>query len=185
MTHCGYLYRKARDLKNGTESWRCLSKNCRGRINVGNEIKNVSEHCHEPQPEKVEEKLFRAEFRTQAVLTEEKPKSVFLVAQRFVIVESGPTLPSYPSNQRLINRVRQEIQPKIEDDETLKFTLPEELKMTHSGEAFFHYDTGEDDPERILIFATVDNLDTLYNADSCHCDGLFSVMVIILNENFS
>ena len=116
MTHCGYLFRNARDLKNGTESWRSLNKNCRGRINVGNDIKSVSEQCHEPQPEIVEEKLFRAELKTRAVLTEEKPKSVILTAQRFLTVASGPTLPSYPSNQRLINRVRQEVQLKIEDD---------------------------------------------------------------------
>ena len=93
-----------------------MNKNGRGRINVGNEIKNVSEHCQEPQPEKVEEDVFRAELKTPAVLPEEKPESVSLAAQRFVTVESGPTLPSYPSNLRLINRVRKEIQPKIEDD---------------------------------------------------------------------
>ena len=76
------------------ESRRCLNKNCRGRINVDNEIKSVSEHCHEPQPEKVEEKLFRAELKTRAVLTEQKPKNGILAAQQFLTVESGPTLPS-------------------------------------------------------------------------------------------
>ena len=98
-----------------------------------------------------------------------------MAAQRFVGVESGPTLPSYPSNQRLMKRVRQEVQPMIEDDKTLRFILPEESKITHSVEAIIHYNTGEDDPERILVFATVDNLDTLYNADSWYCDGTFSV----------
>ena len=67
----------------------------------------MSEHCHEPQPEKVEEKLFRAELKTRAVLTEEKPKSVILAAQRFLTVESGSS---------------------AEDDKTMKFNLPEELK---------------------------------------------------------
>ena len=84
-------------------------------------------------------------------------------------------LPSYPCNQRLIIRVRQDVQPEIENDKTLKITLPKELERTHSGEAFLHFDTGEDDPERILIFATTDNLDTLYNADSWYCDGTISL----------
>ena len=53
--------------------------------------------------------------------------------------------------------------------------MPEELKITHSGEAFLHYDIGEDDPERISFFVTVDNLDTLYNADSWYRHGTFSV----------
>ena len=46
-------------------------QNCRSRINVGNEIK--SEHCHEPQPEKVEEKLFRAKFETGAICKWQTP----------------------------------------------------------------------------------------------------------------
>ena len=95
MTHCGYLYRKARDLKNGTESWRCLNKNCRGPINVGNEIKSVSEHCHEPQPER-EEKSFRAELKTRAVLTEEKPKCRFgSSAISYRRVRTDPTVVSF------------------------------------------------------------------------------------------
>ena len=174
LTHCGFLYRKAGDLKNGTESWRCLKKSCRGRINVGNEIRVVTEHCHEPQPEKIEEKLFRNELKNRAAISEEKPKSLILAAQRLVAVESAPSLPSCPSNQRLINRVRQVSQPHV-NDTTLKFTLPDELKVTHSGDSFLFFDSGEDDPERILIFATSDNLDTFYNADSWYCDGTFSV----------
>ena len=63
-------------------------KNCRGRIIVGNEIGSVSEHCHEPKPENVEEKLLRAELENRAVLTEGQHRSVILAAQRFVKVKS-------------------------------------------------------------------------------------------------
>ena len=138
-----------------------FEENLPGQINAGHEIKFVSEHCHEPEPGKVEGKLFCVELKTRAVLTEEKPKSCILEAHRFVTIESGPTLPSNFCNQRLINRVWQEIQPRIEVDTTLKITLPEDLNITHTGEAFLQHDTGGDDPERILILATLDNVDTI------------------------
>ena len=78
------------------------------------------------------------------VLTEEKPKSVFFCSSAICHRRVRTDLPSYTSNQRLINRARQEIQPKIEDDKTLKFTLLEELQITYSGETFLLYDTGEE-----------------------------------------
>ena len=91
-------------------------------------------------------------------------------------------LPSYPSNQRLINRVRQEVQPKIENDKTLKITLPKELKRTHSNEAFLHFETGEDDPERILIFARTDNFETPYITQ---IRGTAMVHLACVRETFS
>ena len=110
---------------------------------------------------------------SQMEITALKCGSVILAAQRIATVESGRTLLSYPSNQRLINRIRQEIQPKIEDDRTSKFTSPEELKITYSGKAIIlHYDTGENDLEKILILQQRTTW-TPYKTQICDNGGIF------------
>ena len=52
--------------------------------------------------------------------------------------------------------------------------IPRSLKITHGGEKFLYYDSGSDDPERLLIFAKPSNLGVLEDSERWYCDGTFS-----------
>ena len=54
------------------------------------------------------------------------------------------------------------------------FTIPTELQLCHTGETFLFHDSGVDDEQRVIVFATLPALDLLEQADDWFCDGTFS-----------
>ena len=51
--------------------------------------------------------------------------------------------------------------------------LPEEFLYAMRGDLFLQFDSGQDDPERYLIFTTDNNLEYLNNNSCWYIDGTF------------
>lgn len=56
------------------------------------------------------------------------------------------------------------------------FDIPERYQVTHNDERFLAYDSGVDDVDRMLIYATQRNIDVLRSADHWFMDGTFKVV---------
>ena len=73
---------------------------------------------------------------------------------------------------RVIERQRngETLNPK-----NIKVAIPVELQVTEKGDQFLAYDSGPDEEDRVLIFATETNLDLLETSQEWHADGTFKV----------
>lgn len=82
-------------------------------------------------------------------------------------------LPSQSSMKRLVTRTKQEIlnDPK-NPSERIGFEIDEKYTQ-YCGEFFLRCDTGEDDPNRILIFLTDDGIQDLLRYLHWSMDGTF------------
>src|ERR1051325_9684327 len=74
----GYRYRKDRVNADGSASWRCFKRDCKGRIKVMAKDAStvISEHNHAPDPEGNEAKKTVAEIRRRAMTTVERSRQI-------------------------------------------------------------------------------------------------------------
>ena len=135
----------------------------------------INDHSHFPDPADIDKRKFRTALKTRAVVADEPPRQTILSVQRDINRETAAVIPSYSANQRTINRIKQEKQPRMQEPQSLTdFELPELLKVTHSGERLLHFDSGPNDTKRITVFTTLPVLDLLSGSDDWFCDGTFS-----------
>ena len=68
VIHEGYRLRQDRMLSDGSVSWRCVLKSCRGRIRVDatDSVTKVNDHDHPPVPEEIVATQVVAEMRNRA-----------------------------------------------------------------------------------------------------------------------
>ena len=128
------------------------------------------------EPLKNSSQKFANEVREKAANTGNAPRQIVFNAQIDLPLYAAPTIPSYPTSLRSINRIRQqalETMPKPKNLDSVD-EIPEALKLSHSSDTFLYFDSGKSD-SRILVFATLPALDLLSQSEICHCDGTFSV----------
>ncbi|CAI9724491.1 Hypothetical predicted protein [Octopus vulgaris] len=65
------------------------------------------------------------------------------------------------------------------------YIIPEEYRFLENGEKFLLYDSGEDNPERLLVFGTQVGLDDLGNNKDWPCDGTFKCSPDIYYQLFT
>ena len=72
----GYRYRRDRVNADGSASWRCFKRDCKGRIKVitGAACTVIADHNHAPAPEDNEAKKVVTEIRRRALNTVERPR---------------------------------------------------------------------------------------------------------------
>ncbi|KAM4687807.1 uncharacterized protein O3C94_006261 [Discoglossus pictus] len=104
----GYRYRKDRSNCDGSVSWRCCKRDCRGRIKVTIEdtMTMICKHNHAPHPERNEVQKTVAEMRRRAKATVERPKQIIQQCSLGMSLEAASMLPSYKASQRTIERLR-------------------------------------------------------------------------------
>ena len=137
--------------------------------------KIVNEHSHLPDPAEIEKRKFRAALKERAAMADETPRHAIFAVQKGINRETAANIPVYRTNQRTVNRVRQQKRPFMPEPATLKgFTIPTELQVCHNGESFLFHDSGVEDERRVLVFATLPALDLLEQADDWFCNGTFS-----------
>ena len=174
----GYRYREKNQPKNGFNKWQCTFGSCRavGYLDEQQEFTLKTEHAHLPSLSKIQAKKFANEVREKVANTVNAPRQIVFNAKIDLPLYAAPTIPSYPSSLRSINRVRQqalETMPKLKNFESVD-EIPEPLKLSHSSDTFLYFDSGKSD-SRILVFATLPALDLLSQSEICHCDRTFSV----------
>ncbi|QQP42000.1 Putative LOC100898192, partial [Caligus rogercresseyi] len=174
-----YLYRL--NGKCGEKTyWACDISECRARIHSimeGNEpivVKTVGYHHHASQP-----------FKPKSLETKQAIKSLALNSQassRDIIAQASSnlddsTLAFLPSAATLSRRIRDWRQkenraPPIPMGRS-GYSIPNEFRTLSNGEEFLLFDSGMEDPNRLLIFGTQDGLKDLETNGNWACDGTF------------
>ena len=90
-------------------------------------------------------------------------------------------VPSYSASQRTIERKRKKQDIPLPTPNSLTdIYIPEELRVTNTGDRFLLYDNGGSD-QRIIILSSDEDLDRLSNSEHWHCDGTFKPRLIIIS----
>jgi FLYWCH zinc finger domain len=108
VIHNGYRFRKDRVNADGTISWRCVIKVCKGRVQGDSTgtVSTLTDHDHPPDPEGIMATKVVADIRHRAVSTVEKPCQITRQCSSGIPVASASTVPSYAASQRVIERKR-------------------------------------------------------------------------------
>ena len=175
----GYIYTKIRDGANGFQFWRCQNHKagCPARAtSEGRSVVVRKEHDHPPNPAQTTTQLAIAGMRKRA---REESTSVNVIYDDQLEVLSQDQnsadvlaqLPSIESIRSSLYRARHENTP-ILPTHRRDISLSNRFTKSKSGEDLLLVDDGDDD--KILIFATEQNLSLMGDADSFYIDGTFS-----------
>lgn len=184
----GFRYRKDRLNADGSESWRCFKRDCRGRIKVISAQSQtvISDHNHAPDPDSNEAKKIAAEIRRRAATTVERPRQIIQQSTVGMSLQTASVLPSYTASQRMIERKRKRNDiPNANVTSLHDIDIPELLQNTTRDAPFLLWDSGADDADRILMFGTTENLNLLQQNEHWFMDGTFKVSPTIFTQVFT
>ena len=152
----GYGYIRHRQLTESPSSWRCCNTKCNGRVRLRNEqVEVITVHSHLPDPADIEKRKLHSALKERAALAHETPRQKLFAAQK-TSPETAANIRAYNSNQRTVNRTRQQNRSQMNETSSLKkFEIPELLPMAHSGAKLMYYDSGPQDEKIIIVFATL------------------------------
>lgn len=184
----GYRYRRDRVNADGSASWRCFKRDCKGRIKVltGAACTVIADHNHAPAPEDNEAKKVVTEIRRRALNTVERPRQIIQQSSAGVSLQAASMLPSYTASQRAILRQRKRRDLPYANVTSLNdIAIPDVLRKTTRGNDFLLWDSGEADESRTLMFGTTDNLLLLQENQHWFIDGTFKVSPTLFTQLFS
>jgi len=174
----GYRYRRDRCNADGSSSWRCVRRDCVGRrkkLSDGSSVE-VTVHIHAPDNAKNDAERVKADIRQRAVNTVERPRQIILQTTTGTSLEASQYLPAYSSLQRTVNRKRKRENLALPNLRSVQeIQIPDQLKVTTRGDSFLFWDSGEDDPQRLFVFCTDRNIDTVEQNAHWFMDGTFKV----------
>lgn len=175
----GYTYRQ-NNKRDTWISWKCLDKNCRATLCTRDDVpsKIGQQHNHQPDRAAVEARKIINTVKSRAK-TELKPlPSIY--DEEITKLRDAPwdaqtldiasKLPTFESKRSSFYRNRQKVLPPIPNDRAT-VQLDGKFRHTTSGEPFLQADDG--DIDKLLIFATSENIQHLCSVDRIYCDGTF------------
>ncbi|XP_018495850.2 uncharacterized protein LOC100900068 [Galendromus occidentalis] len=186
----GFVFRKDRSTLDKT-TWRCEEETCRARISTADGThSDPPEHMHAPDSVGIDVRE-RLDCLRKSAVQKTYAKSTALVAAAVSEVSSRSTLGSLPRPdllRRQVLRARKREYSPMHPTNPLRredLVIPDFLKMTTKGDPFLLYDSGEGDCERMIIFATPDNLELLKTCGEWFLDGTFKVCPLIFHQMYS
>ncbi|RMZ94450.1 hypothetical protein BpHYR1_002786, partial [Brachionus plicatilis] len=183
LCHEGYFYtinRQTGVFPNNKIEWKCervgsKKDKCNGRVvTIGHlePVKEITSHNHLPDPAKTECLLAMEKLKQLAQQSSQNPRSIIKKAQLNLSEESAAKMTRAVYLTQIVKRIQNE---KVDSGDTAKdrteLNIPDSLLLSYDGEKFLLEDTGPDDPERILIFCTKENLTLLNSNWDWYCDG--------------
>ena len=182
----GYAYRTD---KTGIDkkTWRCEKSSCKGRAwSMNDEVTETTAHNHAPDPERLFALKTMSELVDKAGTSNEAPRHLIQTSMSTLPLSAASHLPSYNSIRRTIQRKRRrEHLPYPNPSHISDIEIPPELNITHRGQPFLLYDSGSDDENRFLMFATEGNLRQLGRSKTWYADGTFKVCPSLFYQLFT
>lgn len=177
LLHKGFTYFKQLEREDKIY-WRCTEYDvlfCNGRVNMVNDnIINETAHTHEPMPAEVKKQCLINSMKEAATTSTATPMSIVSNHVASVSNSVKVRLPKQKSLKRVVQRVRAKLDGNPEVPQTLSdFIVPENMQTTENGDRFLQYDSGSDDPKRIIIFSTESNMRLLSKIKHWFADGTF------------
>ena len=173
LLHQGFRYRQA---NKSQVTWRCVRNNCAGRVTFDNtECINLTDHNHAPNPDEITSAKFKSKVNERAAVSSEAPRKI--IHEMLLDVDPGDasSISSYTTAQRSIARKRKKNDIPLPTPSSFEsIVIPEQLKLTNTGDQFMLYDNEQND-NRIIIFSSMADLNRLSNSEHWHADGTFKV----------
>jgi hypothetical protein len=164
------------------QSWRCERyPNCEGRGKSDNKKPPITiTQPHDSCVQRMAQQEVYARFdRLNALATNSgyNPRTIIKEVISGLSEEARAIIPSQNSMRGRINRRRKKLAGYGKDAESLAdIVIPESLLTTiDSTGTFLFHDSGKEDPERMLVFATVENIKWLSKLRDWFGDGTFDI----------
>ena len=176
LLHEGFTYRK-RYQRGDKTFWSCSkydTEHCRAACKTENGaiISTIGEHNHTVDPAETDVRNRLALLKFRALTTQELPCHIIAQIVTNASQSVAVALPSSALLTRIINKTRKKVQLVPANATSLDgLQIPASYTVTTSGDTFLLANIGEAD--RILIFSTTSNLQSLANAELRHADGTF------------
>lgn len=182
-----HIYVLAIKKPNGIRYLKCRDyKTCSARAKIENDSAFLTSENHSHDPPSLPSLTFRSKLLDEAKKPTNSRSSLsqlYLNVRNEVLAQDSsggdilPTLQTFKSIQPSMSRARSDLLPKapesrMEIDQAFLLSL----KFDNDSN-FLFYDSGPNDPERIVIFSLPDvDLCRLANTDTWHVDGTFFVV---------
>ncbi|KII73004.1 hypothetical protein RF11_00672 [Thelohanellus kitauei] len=184
----GYIYHKNRT-KGQKIYWKCTkyrSEKCPRRLITHNGMLLSREAKHDHAPDIIERniRLLVNSIKENALQTMLPTQNVISDSVQGLESAISASMPSLPALKKRVQRVRNELGSSIPlPSSTLDLMIPEDYKITLTGNRFLLYDNNS--VERILIFSTEENLRLLSNHRTWFCDGTFKTCPSLFQQLYS
>ena len=188
-----FIYTAQKKNADGTKQyWRCEVTACKARVHttVGDEtftiVKSVNEHNHSTTAAAVKAREAMVELKAVATSTQESSRALVANVLSKLDEHSLAHVPSTSTMSRYVRQWRQDAQqaPPIPQTRT-GYVVPEEYTKLESGEMFLQHDSGIEDENRILVFASAQGLRDLVRYKSWGFDGTFKCCPKIFAQLFT
>ena len=174
IVHNNFMYTKDKGY------WRYRDRSCPGRLQKGTteeeEVTVTVEHNHPASKAEVLAQTAKISFKKRSRECMETSRQLFQNITKNLPIQAAVRLPNYRSVQRGVERERRRNaiplpRPEsLEDIQTEKF-----LQDSIRGDQFLLHDTGSDDINRLIVFATKENLHYMNRSETWLGDGTFKV----------
>ncbi|CAF1407048.1 unnamed protein product [Adineta ricciae] len=185
----GYSYIKDRSSDERTY-WRCIkysSDRCRSRLHtciLTNAIKKPpTKHTCKVDGTTLQLRVFNEHIAHRAVNTQETPDTIITNCYKGMADPSIARLPVRDNIKRRIRLLRQNNQIVKEPNDPNFASVPIPLTKTIRNDQFLRCDTGPGE-DRILIFASDEQVDILQDTEEYLVDGTFNVVPEIFYQLF-
>jgi len=173
----GYIYNK-NVTKVTCQHWTCVSKTCNGRCTTtGDFLKNVTEHNHPPENPDVY--IFQNNLRKRAREEIIPLQGIYNEEIAMYDPQTSALFPSFPSLKSALYRHRKNTLPTLPTTRA-EVNLDDPWISTSDGRPFLLFEDGQD--EKMLVFATQEQLSVLQEADIIYMDGTFSSCPSLWNQ---
>lgn len=186
----GYVYTCNNKSKDGKKLyWLCANRtNCNVRIHTVDDVivfrSNVHNHSAEPAKYVARKKV--SDMSTAAATSNDSTRNIIRDGVQNADEDLAAALPSRQSMCRRIQRARRRANPTPPiPTKRSGYDIPERYRTTSDGRQFLAFDTGIDDPNRILLFCTEDGFDFMVSRSHWFADCTFKCSPEIYYQVFS
>ena len=171
----GYSYRFEKQNNNGFRIFRCMQKNCPGRLKTDEEYSNVEmingNHSHAPNPEEIIVRKITHKMREESACTTDSINKIYkkYQTQLAAVPLAAAMLPSLRSVDASLYRKRHRVLSSLPSKRS-EIEVPVVYRTTAAGENLLLHATNDND---LMIFCTSTNLRHLCESDILCVDGTF------------
>lgn len=160
------------DKKEAVEIWRCKNRLCSGRVYLKeDQIMNFIPHNTIHDPKEIQTLKFNSQLKNVARSTRDRPITILADHFKNMTDNELSVLIKTDSLKKIISRERE----KIFNFNVNNFDdIPEVLKRDVRGDIFLHYDSGQADNNRIVVFASKWKIENIEKCKIFIIDGTFS-----------
>jgi len=172
--------------------WRCVIRSCQRRLHTDvNDviIYRLGHHTHGSDAAGAEVAKIKANTKRRALDTMELPSQIYNQAVRFTGQSVQEQMPSISATKKLIQRARAQNEAPLPTPADLaSLVVPDQYKFYHPSlvvdELFLLGNSGQADPNRVMIFGRDNHRNWVRDMDRVFIDGTFTLAPPLFSQVF-